>query len=79
MRTYLILKERARQWREDREIQALVASLGSDGGAASMNAYSARHRDDLLAAGFDRAALAARGLGYERLDQLTMEILLGAR
>jgi xylose isomerase len=27
MRTYLILKERARQWRADREIQALVAEV----------------------------------------------------
>jgi len=33
----------------------------------------------LLAHDFDRAALPAKGLAYERLDQLTMEILLGAR
>jgi hypothetical protein len=33
----------------------------------------------LLAHDFDRAALSAQGLAYERLDQLTMEIPLGAR
>ena len=35
--------------------------------------------DSLLAAPFDRTALASRGLGYEKLDQLTIEVLLGAR
>ena len=35
--------------------------------------------DTLLAQNFDRAALAAKGLAYERLDQLTMEVLLGVR
>jgi xylose isomerase len=52
MRTYLILRERARQWNADPDIQALVAGLGKQG---------------------------RRGLGYERLDQLTMEVLLGVR
>jgi xylose isomerase len=28
---------------------------------------------------FDRNAISARGLKYERLDQLTVEILLGVR
>jgi len=27
----------------------------------------------------DRKAIAARGLGYEQLDQLTTEIILGVR
>jgi len=79
MRTYLILRERARQWREDREIQTLVSSLAAGAGAPALTTYSARHRDRLLATAFDRTELAARGLGYERLDQLTMELLLGVR
>jgi xylose isomerase len=78
MRTYLILKERAQQWREDREIQSLVASLGG-GSAPELTIYSPQHRDALLATAFDRVALAQRGLGYERLDQLTMDVLLGVR
>ena len=50
MRTYLILRERARQWNADREIQALVASLGADG-APALSAYTPRHRDELLGDG----------------------------
>ena len=80
MRTYLVLAERARRWREDREIQTLVASLGDgDHDAPAVSAYSPQRRDALLGAAFDRAALARRGLAYERLDQLTMDVLLGAR
>ena len=32
-----------------------------------------------VAENIDRGALASRGLGYEKLDQLTMEVLLGVR
>jgi xylose isomerase len=82
MRTYLILRERAKQWCADRDIQSLLASI-ADGRepnvAPSFSAYSPRSRDALLAASFDRVALAQRGLAYERLDQLTMEVLLGLR
>ena len=78
MRTYLILRERATQWNADAEIQALVAAL-REGDAPAVSSYSAHHRDTLLATAFDRRALAGRGLGYERLDQLTMDVLLGAR
>jgi xylose isomerase len=78
MRTYLILCERARQWNADGEIQELIASLGGSR-APALSAYTPRLRDELLGTGFDRRALGARGLGYERLDQLTMDVLLGAR
>ena len=79
MRTYLILAARARQWRDDPAIQALIAELGQNRGAPAIGKYSAVHRDSLLALHFDRASIAKKGLGYERLDQLTMELLLGAR
>jgi xylose isomerase len=79
MRTYLILAERARQWREDPTIKSLIAELGRDSGAPAISMYSAAHRDMLLAMPFDRAAIASKGLGYERLDQLTMDLLLGSR
>jgi xylose isomerase len=78
MRTYLILKERAEQWNRDEQIQALVAA-GSHGGAPPIGPYSVAGRDALLGHAFDRTTLAAKGLGYERLDQLTMDLLLGAR
>jgi xylose isomerase len=41
--------------------------------------YSSETAEQLKAMTFDRAALGARGLGYERLDQLTNELLLGVR
>jgi xylose isomerase len=75
MRTYLILKERAKKWNDDREIQQLVREAG---GPVDLK-YSASNRDRLLGQSFDRAALSSRGLAYERLDQLTMEVLLGVR
>ena len=80
MRTYLILKERAKQWNADKEIQALLsAGIAAGAGAPAVGRYSSSGKDALLAASFDRGAIASRGLQYERLDQLTMDILLGAR
>ena len=35
--------------------------------------------EQLLSQSFDRAELSSQGLKYERLDQLTMDILLGVR
>src|SRR3989454_4153248 len=61
MRTYLILKDRAERWNADGEIQALVASLGGGQQAPALSAYSPHHRDALLAATFDRPALARPG------------------
>jgi xylose isomerase len=41
--------------------------------------YSAQKAGALKAQAFDRQALGARGLAYERLDQLVVELLLGVR
>jgi xylose isomerase len=81
MRTYLILKEKAAQFNADDEIQALLADINADDGSmdAYFGKYSAEKADALKNERFDRAALGARGLGYERLDQLTIELLLGLR
>src|SRR5512132_1913932 len=78
MRTYLIMKEKARRWNADKEIQALVQETKADA-ALSTAKYSSSSRDTLLSANLDRVAFAAKGLAYERLDQLTMEVLLGVR
>jgi xylose isomerase len=77
MRTYLILKAKARQWNADGEIQALLAELSA--GDQTPAAYSAEAAAALKQRAFDRAALGARGLAYERLDQLTVDLLLGVR
>ncbi len=81
MRTYLILKEKAEQWNADPDIQALLAEINADDGStdAFKGTYSAEKAAALKAASFDRVALGARGMGYERLDQLTVELLLGVR
>ena len=79
MRSYLLLKERARQWNEDREIQALVAELSPADGSVAATGFSRDRVDTLNARQFDRVSLGGRGLAYERLDQLTVECLLGMR
>lgn len=78
MRTYLILKEKARQWNAHPEIKALLANITESAGDGSpVGKFNKGNAESLRAQSFDRAALAAEGLRYERLDQLTTDILLG--
>jgi xylose isomerase len=81
MRSYLILKEKAAQWNADPEIQAIVAEVNADheGVLPMLGAYSKERATALKAHSFDRMALGARGLAYERLDQLTFDLLMGVR
>ena len=77
MRTYLILAEKARRFGEDEEIQdalrvAKVADLAEPTTPGS-------GLEQILNAEFDEEALAAKGYGHERLDQLVTELLLGVR
>jgi xylose isomerase len=80
MRTYLILKEKAARWNADKDIQAIVKAAHQPGQPApAIGKYSPANRDALLKAPLDRTVLASRGLSYEKLDQLTIEVLLGVR
>lgn len=81
MRTYLILKEKAAQFRADSEIQALLAEITADDGAMVpfLGAYSTSAANALKAHQFERDALGRRGQPYERLDQLVVDLLLGVR
>jgi xylose isomerase len=81
MRTYLILKEKAERFNADPEIQALLTEINADEGTMTpyQGAYTSAKAAALKGHSFDRPALGARGLSYERLDQLTVELLLGAR
>jgi xylose isomerase len=81
MRSYLILKEKAARFNADAEIQALLAKINEDDGSTDgfKGTYSPEKARDLRAHTFDRDAIAARGLEYEKLDQLTVELLLGVR
>ena len=79
MRTYLILKDKARRFREDTEVQALLAQIRDTHGEAAAPKYSRAAADALKVRTFDRGAIAARGLAYERLDQLLVDVLMGVR
>jgi len=77
MRTYLILKQKAKQFCEDSRIQALLAEIRGAGDASIVGPYTPALAAELKARSFDRPALAARRLPYERLDQLVVDLLLG--
>jgi xylose isomerase len=81
MRNYLILREKARQFNEDSEIQSLLAEIHSVMPESNglMESYSRAKAAQLKSMTLDRAELTTRKLPYERLDQLTVDILLGVR
>ena len=80
MRTYVILKEKAARWNADPEIQDIVRGLSAPRpGVPAVEVHSDAHAKALVAYQFDRRELATRRLPYEKLDQLTIEIVLGVR
>ncbi|MBN1231353.1 MAG: xylose isomerase [Anaerolineales bacterium] len=81
MRTYLILKEKVGKFNADKEIQGLIAEITADDGSLKeyTGKYSTEKAAGLKAVDFDRKVLGSRGMKYEKLDQLTMELLLGVR
>jgi xylose isomerase len=80
MRTYLILKQRAAAFRADPEVAEAMAAARI-GELATPTLADGESPADLLTSGtdFDPEQAAARGMHFERLDQLAMEHLLGAR
>lgn len=81
MRSYLILKEKAMQFKADQEIQALLAEINfaDETMASLMGKYSPKKAAKLKSYQFDREAIGKRGYKYERLDQLVFELLMGVR
>jgi xylose isomerase len=81
IRTYMILKDKAARWKADKEIQSLRAQINvSNKGLETLTAhFSPTAAAQLNKIKFDRKGLGAKGLPYERLDQLTMEVLMGVR
>ena len=81
MRTYLILKEKVAQFNADPEIkEVLEAYKVEDAELAGLSkTYSRDNAEALRNRTFDRVALGKRGPGLEKLDQLTVEVLLGVR
>jgi xylose isomerase len=80
MRTYLMLKEKARRFAADPEIKAAMeaASVG-ELAKPTVGAYSAAAAKELRDAPGDADALSERGYYNERLDQLVLDLLLGTR
>jgi xylose isomerase len=81
MRNYLILKEKARRFNEDREIQGLLSEIRSastENGEAP-GTFAPDRAETIKSLPLDRKELAAKKLPYERLDQLTIDLLLGVR
>lgn len=82
MRTYNMLKHKAKQFAADPEIQAILADIhGGDQTAGGLlgQKYNRELATKIKATDFEPDKLALRGYRYERLDQLTIEILLGVR
>jgi xylose isomerase len=80
MKTYLVLKEKAKRFDTDPEIQeALAAASVDELGQPSVGKYSRDAAFALRDAPGDPDALASRGYYNERLDQLVMELIMGVR
>jgi len=78
MRNYLILRERAAAFRADPEVRQALAESRVDQLRLPTLAPG-ESVADLRAEEFDVAAAAERGFGFERLDQLAIDHLLGVR
>jgi xylose isomerase len=82
MRTYNMFKEKARRFNADPEIQQLLKEINSGDARYETllnKGYSSEAVRQLKEATFDAVALGQRGYRYEKLDQLTIEIILGTR
>lgn len=77
MRTYLIFKDKAKRWNNNEEIKSTLAEIEETNKENFVGKFDKNNSAELLTTEFDRAELASKGLKYERLDQLTMDILLG--
>ncbi len=79
MRTYNILKARAEAFDADPDVRELIREIRDAELEPLLSRYSPENATSLRALSIDVDGIAARGLRYERLDQLMMEHLLGAR
>ena len=81
MRNYLIFKEKARQFNEDSEIQALLSEIRShqSGSTDGPLKFSKDRAEQIKSMDLDRIQLSRKRLPYEKLDQLVIDLLLGMR
>ncbi len=79
MRTYKILAERARAFDADPDIKGIVSERKDATCDPLLGAYSADKAKSLKALELDVDRIGAEGLGYERLDQILVEHMMGVR
>ena len=79
MRTYKILKARAEAFDADPAVREIIAEMHDAEIDPLLAGYTSERAAALSALSIDIDDIARRGLRYERLDQLMMEHLLGAR
>ena len=80
MRNYLILRAKVRRFRADPEVQEALRSSRIAELSSPTLAEGETWRDvQAAASAVDVAALARRGMAYERLDQLALEHFYGVR
>lgn len=79
MRTYRILKEKAQTFDADPEVRELIADIRNPAIDGLLGTYSADNAASIKALEIDADTIGARGLRWERLDQILMEHLFGAR
>ena len=81
MRTYNILRDKAAQFETDAEIQGILQEIGNQNPEYEqhLGKYSREKSQALKQVQFDIDAMGRVGLGYEHLDQLLAELMLGVR
>ena len=68
-----------RHFNADAEIQGLLRELQTRGEGRKHAGFTKENAQALKAEKFELQVMRDLGYGYERLDQLTMEVLLGVR
>jgi xylose isomerase len=79
MRTYKLLAARAAAFDADPEVREITAASEDDAIDPLLAGFTPAKAEALRALDLDVDALGRRGLRYERLDQLMVEHLMGAR
>ncbi len=79
MRTYKLLAARAAAFDADPDVQAILSGTTESNLVDVGAGYSAERGAELRGLEIDAEGLGAKGLGYERLDQLMVEHMMGAR
>lgn len=79
MRSYLILKEKVKQFDADPEVKEIFAQIhaAEPDTESLLTSFSQEKADALKTRAFDADVLAAKPLPYERLDQRVFDVLMG--